>query len=322
MDGDCPDSDLTPAVRSAIDWELAQIVQPPPAAPLTPARRRPPPRCLEDPRIACAVRLLDGIPAAPLGLDAVAEHVGLSPFHFQRYFQEVMGESPSAYLRRTRLDRAAMGLLMGAESVMQVALDAGYASHEAFIRAFQRRFGRVPSQYRLFAQRNRPLPTPQQCEQAAQVRVQLFKPLPLLAMRFHGSYGDREEHWRVFADYLRRIGFPLEKAQALGVSLDGSLVTPAEQIRYDCAVIDPGFDATDTALTRHSLSAGRYATLRFDGAYLPGIVNTLSSVAIAWLPASGEKLKPVNDGGFELFHTPPWTQSGGQQSVTVALPLA
>ncbi|AVO53268.1 AraC family transcriptional regulator [Ectopseudomonas mendocina] len=323
MDGECFGGDLALSTRPTIDWELAQIPQPPPVAPLTPApRRQPPPRCLDDPRIACAVRLLEGIPAAPLGLDEVAEHVGLSPFHFQRYFQEVMGESPSAYLRRTRLDRAAMNLLMGAESVMSTALDAGYASHEAFIRAFQRRFGMVPTQYRQFAQARRPLPTPLQREQATCVRVQVLRPQPLLAMRFHGSYTDREEYWRVFGAYLQQIGFPLQGAQLFGISLDGSLVTPTEQIRYDCAVLDPGFDATGTALTGQALRAGRYATLRCEGAYLPGIVNTLSSVAMAWLPNSGERLLPINNGAFEVFHRPPWEKVGGQQSFTVALSLA
>ncbi|WP_277373335.1 AraC family transcriptional regulator [Pseudomonas sp. AA-38] len=323
MDEECADSDSLTAIAATIDWELAQIAQPPPAAPLTPApRRQPPPSCLSDPRIARAVRLLESIPAAPLGLDDVAAHVGLSAFHFQRYFLEVMGESPSAYLRRTRLDRAAMSLLMGSESVMQIALDAGYASHEAFIRAFQRRFGRVPTQYRQFAQARRPLPSPAQSEQAALVRVQTLKPRPLLSMRFHGSYADREAHWRTFGHYLRQVGFPLQGAQAFGISLDGSLVTPTELIRYDCAVLDPGFDAAGTALTTQILPVGRYATLRCDGDYLSGIVNTLCSVAMAWLPASGERLPPVNHGSFELFHQPPWEQEGGWQSFTVALPLA
>lgn len=323
MDEECSGGDLPGAIQLAIDWELAQVAQPPPAAPLTPARRRqPPPGCLDDPRIARAVRLLEGIPAVPLGLDDVAEHVGLSPFHFQRYFQEVMGESPSAYLRRTRLDRAAMTLLMGASSVMQVALDAGYASHEAFIRAFQRRFGRVPTQYRQYAQGRKPVPTPAQLAQAEQVRVQTLKPLSLLAMRFHGSYVEREAHWQTFGRYLRQVGFPLQGAQAFGISLDGSLVTPTELIRYDCAVLDPGFDATGTALTRQSLPSCRYATLRCDGDYLPTIVNGLSSVAMAWLPASGERLRPVSNGSFELFHQLPWEQPRGWQSFTVALPLA
>lgn len=323
MDDECSDGDSLTVIAAAIDWELAQIEQPPPAAPLTPAARlQPPPRCLNDPRITRAVRLLEGIPAAPLGLDEVAAHVGLSAFHFQRYFLEVMGESPSAYLRRTRLDRAAMSLLMGSESVMQIALDAGYASHEAFIRAFQRRFGRVPTLYRQFAQARRPLPSLSQVEQATLVRVQTLKPQPLLAMRFHGSYADRVAHWRTFGHYLRQVGFPLQGAQALGISLDGSLVTPTELIRYDCAVVDPGFDWAGTALTEQVLPAGRYATLRCDGEYLPGIVNTLCSVAMAWLPASGERMRPVNHGSFEIFHQPPWEQAGGWQSFTVALPLA
>jgi AraC family transcriptional regulator len=84
--------------------------------------------------------------AAPL--TEVARRVGLSPFHFQRSFLRAVGESPKQYLLRRRLERAAAALLRDEASVLDVALDAGFDSHEGFTRAFHRHFGRSPREYR------------------------------------------------------------------------------------------------------------------------------------------------------------------------------
>ena len=95
-----------------------------------------PPVMVDDPRIARAIRFLERTPAYSMQLTDVANHMDLSPFHLQRIFKSTMGETPAAYLRRTRLDRAAMNLQMSSEPITAIALNAGYQSHEAFIRAF------------------------------------------------------------------------------------------------------------------------------------------------------------------------------------------
>jgi AraC family transcriptional regulator len=60
----------------------------------------------------------------------------------------VAGEPPHAFRRRILLERAAFRLLTSEDSVLDVALEAGYASHEAFTRAFRRAYGRTPSEWR------------------------------------------------------------------------------------------------------------------------------------------------------------------------------
>jgi AraC-like DNA-binding protein len=49
---------------------------------------------------------------------------------------------------RLRLDRAAAELVHGTRSVLAIALDSGFVSHEAFSRAFLRRFAMTPGAYR------------------------------------------------------------------------------------------------------------------------------------------------------------------------------
>src|SRR5579863_3241472 len=83
-----------------------------------------------------------------LSLAALAAHTGLSAFHLHRIFSAAAGETPKRFTLRLRLERAALMLLNGSDSVLNVALSCGFQSHESFCRAFRRRFGMRPGAYR------------------------------------------------------------------------------------------------------------------------------------------------------------------------------
>ncbi len=79
---------------------------------------------------------------------ALAGQGGLSAFHLHRVFSAAAGETPKQFTLRLRLARAAAMLLTSDDSVLDIALDCGFQSHEAFCRAFRKRFGMTPSDYR------------------------------------------------------------------------------------------------------------------------------------------------------------------------------
>jgi len=72
----------------------------------------------------------------------------LSRFHFSRLVSGAVGEPPGGFRRRLLLERAAWRLTVTGDAVIEVALDAGYGSPEAFARAFSRAYGVPPSRYR------------------------------------------------------------------------------------------------------------------------------------------------------------------------------
>jgi AraC family transcriptional regulator len=84
----------------------------------------------------------------PLTLEGIAAHCRASPFHLTRAFTARRGMSIMRYVWRRRLSSAALSLANTDQSVLEVALDAGYASHEAFSRAFKAEFDLTPSQVR------------------------------------------------------------------------------------------------------------------------------------------------------------------------------
>ena len=81
---------------------------------------------------------LDG----PLDLNTLAEVAHFSQFHFHRLFSAWMGETLGDYLRRRRLEIAAMRLASQPRTaILNIALSTGFGSAEAF--AFVVGLGRV-----------------------------------------------------------------------------------------------------------------------------------------------------------------------------------
>ena len=63
-------------------------------------------------------------------------------------FARYLGQSPMAYLADWRLELGAEALRTTSRGVLQIAAEVGYESEAAFNRAFKRRFGKPPAQYR------------------------------------------------------------------------------------------------------------------------------------------------------------------------------
>lgn len=82
--------------------------------------------------------------AEDIALADVAAAAGVSRFHLARAFGLAVGASVMRYVRARRLSQAALVLANGAPDILAVALEAGYASHEAFTRAFRDQFGLPP----------------------------------------------------------------------------------------------------------------------------------------------------------------------------------
>ena len=72
----------------------------------------------------------------------------LSRYHFDRLISATAGEPPAAFRRRVLLERAAYRLVTRAAGILDIAVEAGYSSNEAFTRAFRRAYGQAPSAWR------------------------------------------------------------------------------------------------------------------------------------------------------------------------------
>ena len=80
--------------------------------------------------------------------EELAGRLYLSRFHFDRVISSVAGEPPRTFRRRILLERAAYRMITTSAPLIDIAVEAGYGSHEAFTRAFTKAYGVAPATWR------------------------------------------------------------------------------------------------------------------------------------------------------------------------------
>lgn len=99
-------------------------------------------------RLLRAIERIETRLEEPLTLADAAEAAGLSSYHFCRYFRAMTGDSIMGYIRARRLSLTVPRLVAGQDRLIDIALDSGFESQEAYTRAFKKRFGVTPGSVR------------------------------------------------------------------------------------------------------------------------------------------------------------------------------
>lgn len=99
-------------------------------------------------QIARAVELIYSSFHHDLSLDDLAQAAGMSRYHFLRCFKAQLGETPYAYMMRTRLRAAAKLLRSTSRAITDIALTCGFASLSHFGTVFRKVYHCSPSMYR------------------------------------------------------------------------------------------------------------------------------------------------------------------------------
>lgn len=114
-------------------------------------------------RFADLVAWIDAHPQRDLSVETLAERACLSPRQFRRRFAATFGCTPASYVENVRMAEARRRLAQRAGTVEAIATSVGFASADAFRRAFERRFGVPPREYRArFAPRGAHAPPPKE----------------------------------------------------------------------------------------------------------------------------------------------------------------
>lgn len=100
-----------------------------------------------DRRIMAAIRAMALDPVQDWTVDKLAKLAHMSRSAFAARFRRQLGETPMQMLTRIRLRAAAARMLQGS-TIPEAAARFGYASDEAFNRAFKRTFGVTPGRWR------------------------------------------------------------------------------------------------------------------------------------------------------------------------------
>lgn len=95
-----------------------------------------------------AMIYIDGHLEDTITIRSLAEYAHFSPCYFHRIFTAVTGKTVAAYIRDRRLAFACCRLAESDRKILDIALECGFQSAQAFSRAFAHCFGFPPAEYR------------------------------------------------------------------------------------------------------------------------------------------------------------------------------
>ena len=96
-----------------------------------------------DPKLQAVLSYINEHFREPLTVEALAERLYMSPYHFMRLFKAQTGSTVHAYVRQKRLINAARLIRAGVPAA-KAAADSGFGDYSAFHRAFKESFGVSP----------------------------------------------------------------------------------------------------------------------------------------------------------------------------------
>ncbi len=289
-------------------------------------------------RINRAIDLIVRDLAQPLPLQAVAQAAGLSPFHFHRVFQGVVGETPNQFVKRLRLERA-LHLMSHAprRSLTSVALDCGFASSSDFSRSFRQHFGQAPRRFDLQAFRSTRRADFERLlagGDPAAAHVQALQPGANpdgFAVQLRDLPARTVAYVRVFEPYREGVAQAacerllawadargLADGQWLGYMWDEPEVVALKDCRYDVAVVVGSNVPVAGEVGRFEFPAMRVAEVVISGdIHLE--VRALDWLYRTWLPNSG--CVPDDHPAFEAWIGRPFAHGTAHFELACQLPV-
>jgi AraC family transcriptional regulator len=220
-----------------------------------------------------------------LSLSALAKRVRLSPFHFHRLFRSAVGETLKQYTQRLRLERAANRLVMHEGTILDVALDSGFQSHETFSREFKRRFQVTPRGYRKWGRSKLdkslgstpPLDEIYDDFELSETKVTRMAQLQVAFIRHVGPYEVVPDSlWHKLYEWARARRLPLDLI-FMGIAHDAPGITPPQKLRFDAAIVVPEPFSAEGTVGHQVLAPGDFAITTHVGHYrtLPHAYGTI-----------------------------------------------
>lgn len=268
-------------------------------------------------RIHLALRYLDTHLQEELKVADLARAAHFSPYHFQRIYKALQGETPYDTLLRLRLERAIFLLKHRPQlRIAEVGVSCGFASAENFSRQFRERYGHAPSTFRKRKDlHNSRIYQERQAEdfyhcyeEGRQRDAPTFQvtieSLPEMTIAFvRGIFGTDGsilvQRYQELIAWAEAAALPYQGAlRRFGRSIDNPEVTPANKYRYDFALRLDQQATVNGLVELGSIPAGQYATLHCQGD-ITTVAQAWDYLYQDWLPKSS--FLPVHQPALEEF---------------------
>lgn len=233
-----------------------------------------------------------------ISLESLSDTFCISKFHFHRLFTAFTGLSLQQYIRWLRLKRAAHQLLISKDqSIINIAINAGFESHEAFSRAFKKACGLSPSQYRKRVDwscwEQPPYCLPKEGEANMQVDIKNKSQIRLAVIEHRADPRLIYESVNKLIEWAQTqtISLKPKPGESFAIAYDDPKTVAPDEFRLDLGIKIPenlNFKFEGTIVEKY-LPAGRYAITMHKGSR-DHIGDTVYPLYREWLPNAGEEL--------------------------------
>lgn len=247
-----------------------------------------------------------------IGVEDVALHIGYSHYHLTRLFLGALGESLSNYMKKRKMAGAANDLVHTDKKVIDIGLEVGFQSSEAFSRSFKMIYGISPANYRKNKQdlfigskkRSEPeLIRHMGSHVTIKPQIVTFDQVTIAGLSENVTLKSHSlsDLWEQFRGIENQIPDVLTDQNYYGVcdtnlpvfDKDGDI-----RFRYIAGIGVRGYDRLPEGFVKKTLRSGRYAVFTHRGS-LAKISQTYDYIWGTWLLSTRETLDSRED--FELY---------------------
>lgn len=245
----------------------------------------------------------------------VARAAGYSYYHLTRVFHALLGEGVGSYIKKRRLASSAQKLLYTNDRVLDIALAHGFASGEAFTRAFKSMYNVTPWTYRenridtfVSYKHRMDLPRLEHILKNVTVHPKIVELSDFFVAGLRGETTLRDnklaELWKRFNTIAATVPNPAPNARGIGVcescTNGNSLYSMSDDVPFtEVAGIEvTTLDGLAAPFVGKKVKGGRFAVFTHRGS-IARLPQTFEYIWGTWFLATNEELDARED--FELY---------------------
>lgn len=165
-------------------------------------------------------------------VEQLSLHVAMSPFHFNRVFKEVSGESIHAYIKRVKLEHAANALLFNPQAtITQCFGEVGFSSNASFCQAFKEQFGVTPTKW-CEVDRDNECRDNVFVDKPLHVSVKMVPSMDVAYVRHKGYDRTIKMAWLKLQAWAMQEGIAFEEQKMIGLHHSNPRFVEASQCHY------------------------------------------------------------------------------------------
>jgi AraC family transcriptional regulator len=272
---------------------------------------------------------------------------GFSTFHFLRIFTALTGETPAAFIKRIKVEKAANHIINNPKlTITQIAFKCGYSSSQSFARDFKDYFGITPSQYsrkhnsnicNIKSNKGKALISTlaydkvkgrnlinQKSNKNMEVKIQDFPAITVAYVRHIGQFKGNDDlfsgAFEKLCDWAYPHGLINNQTLFLAAYYDDPQITSEDKMRTDICLSIPDNIEPAGSINKEVFPAGKYAVARIEAKTTEDFEKGWNELYRVWLLKSGHE--ESNDRPcLEIYRNDPKKDRSGKYIVDICVPI-